>query len=406
MDMKKMILILLCVALLIGLSVFLNREPAPAFFNLEEDAVKISLSPTEITANGLPVGTDASQSMYLTYADFDDKHHTLHICAPGQYVLSGNFTGQIAVDLGASAVEDKNAVVSLALNGVEITSQNGAAILFNNVYECGGSAGSVISLKPVTENAGANIALLDGTENSIIAPVAIHTQMSMNLFGGKAGSGVLSLQAEDSAISGAQHFTQYGGILQVQAGVQGVSMENASGICAFLGGSAEIQGALADNTASAVSSGGFVLIDGGDLSACAEESAGITAGSGISLQSGGLISSGGEFSYFNANPSSVLFSFDAQQSGGDTYRLQNEILPDSDITCAPERPFRYLLIADDQIKPGTFSLWRNDVQLKCIPKTSQSGNTPPATGIVENQDSADFFSVTAGPHYVQIPEIE
>ena len=45
--------------------------------------------------------------------------------------------GQIAVDLGEDAEEDPAAVVTLILNGVDITCTVAPAVIFYSVYECG-----------------------------------------------------------------------------------------------------------------------------------------------------------------------------------------------------------------------------------------------------------------------------
>ena len=71
-----------------------------------------------------------------------DKHTVIHITEPGRYVLSGKLSlGQIAVDLGENAVENPESVVTLILNGVDITCTVAPAIIFYNVYECGSCGG-------------------------------------------------------------------------------------------------------------------------------------------------------------------------------------------------------------------------------------------------------------------------
>lgn len=80
-------------------------------------------------------------------------HLVVNITAPGTYRLSGALTlGQIRVDLGSSAAEDPDALVTLILDGADITCTVGPCILFRNVW--GGEG-------------GARLVLADGSENSV-----------------------------------------------------------------------------------------------------------------------------------------------------------------------------------------------------------------------------------------------
>ncbi len=64
-------------------------------------------------------------------------HTVVNITQPGEYALTGSMSaGQIRVDLGEDASVDPDAVVTLVLDGVELTCGVAPAILFANVYEC------------------------------------------------------------------------------------------------------------------------------------------------------------------------------------------------------------------------------------------------------------------------------
>ena len=125
-----------------------------------EGAVSLVLSDDGITVDGAAVTEDESAAVYtahdivcyedgqdFTYGagDASDAHtaeeaaaHTVvHITQPGTYVLSGTLSaGQIAVDLGEDAKTDPSAVVTLYLNGVDITCTVAPAVIFYRVYEC------------------------------------------------------------------------------------------------------------------------------------------------------------------------------------------------------------------------------------------------------------------------------
>ena len=68
-------------------------------------------------------------------ADEAAAHTVVNITKPGAYRVRGKLSqGQIRVDLGEDADEDKNAVVELILDGADITCTVAPAILFLNVF--------------------------------------------------------------------------------------------------------------------------------------------------------------------------------------------------------------------------------------------------------------------------------
>ena len=119
-----------------------GRETAAQEF---PDAVSIVLSDDGIIVDGKAVSTDESAAVHtahdivcyesgrdFTYgegteadehtAEEAEAHTVVHITQPGTYALSGTLSaGQIAVDLGEDAEDDPAAVVTLILNGVDIT---------------------------------------------------------------------------------------------------------------------------------------------------------------------------------------------------------------------------------------------------------------------------------------------
>ena len=119
----------------------------------EVDATKIQLSDSKITVDGAAISTDSDQAVYAAhdivyYEDGKDftygegteadahsqeeaqAHTVVHITQPGTYSLSGTLSaGQIAVDLGEDAAEDSGAVVTLILDGVDITCTVAPAVI-------------------------------------------------------------------------------------------------------------------------------------------------------------------------------------------------------------------------------------------------------------------------------------
>ena len=145
--------------------------------------------------------------------------------------------GQIAVDLGDGAKKDPAAVVTLILNGVDITCQVAPAVIFYNVYECGNDDTTAATKDVDTSAAGANVIIADGTANAVngayVARIyepksvvlngdntkvaeadklhkydgAFYSKRSMNISGGKDGSGVLKINAENEGLDSEMHLT-------------------------------------------------------------------------------------------------------------------------------------------------------------------------------------------------------
>ena len=148
-----------------------------------EDANRIELSDSGITLDGAAVGTDTTAAVYtandivyyesgkdFTYGEGTEAdahspeeaaaHTVVHITQPGTYTLSGKLTkGQIAVDLGDDAKKDPDAVVTLVLDGVDITCNVAPAVIFYNVYECGSDDAQSATKDVDTSAAGANVVI-------------------------------------------------------------------------------------------------------------------------------------------------------------------------------------------------------------------------------------------------------
>ena len=243
---------------------------AAVFASDAEDTTVIRLSDSGITVDGKTAPTDETAAVYTahdivyyeagkgftygegTAADEHDAgeaaaHTVVHITQPGTYTLSGSLSaGQIAVDLGKDAVDDPNAVVTLILNGVDITCTVAPAVIFYNVYECG-STDAETAVKDVdTSAAGARVVIADDTVNHIsgsyVARIyksytlsedgtqvtdskklhkydgAFYSKMSMNIDGGTRGTGVLDITAENEGLDSELHLTINGGNIKIHSG--------------------------------------------------------------------------------------------------------------------------------------------------------------------------------------------
>ena len=305
------------------------------------DATSIVLSDDGVTVDGEAEPTDETAAVYTAHdivyyeagRDFTygegteaDEHtaeeaaaHTVvHITQPGTYAVSGILSArQIAVDLGEDAEDDLSAVVTLILNGVDITCTVAPAVIFYSVYECG-STNEDAAATVDTSAAGANVLIADGTVNNVtgsyVARIyepdsvvlsedgtevadssklhkydgAFYSKMSMNVGGGEDGSGVLNITADNEGLDTELHLTINGGTVMASGNM-------------------------------------YDQIDGGDQTY-------------------------------------VVFSFASRQTGGETYTLQ-----DADGgtvgTWTPVNDFTCLVVSSPDLTAGDYTLWQGDTQL-------------------------------------------
>ena len=126
--MKKLLCILLTMALLAGCAAP-GAEPASA----DEILIRLSDGGVEFPEGS---GVHTANDIVSDAAEEAARHTVVHITKPGTYRISGKLSaGQIAVDLGENAKTDPNAVVTLVLDGAEITCSVAPAVIFYHVYE-------------------------------------------------------------------------------------------------------------------------------------------------------------------------------------------------------------------------------------------------------------------------------
>lgn len=381
----------------------------------------ITLSDSGITVDGQPASTDASQAVYtandiiyyeeghdFTYGEGskDDSHskedaaaHTVvHITQPGQYILSGNLSkGQIAVDLGKDADEDPDAVVTLVLDGVNITCEVAPAIIFYHVYECG-TADTETATKTVdTAKAGANIVLADGSENTVtgsyVARIykpdsvvlsddgsevadakklhkydgAVYSKMSMNVRGGSLGNGTLNIHAANEGLDTELHLTINSGNINIISGNDGINTnEDSVSVTTINGGNLNILVNGATGEGDGIDSNGWLVINGGSVTAqaCAfSGDAGIDSDMGIHINGGRVFATGNMLDRISESAQNyAVFQFPRSQSA-DTYALKNadgQIILEQPVT----NSFSYLIISDPALTPGDYTLWQGETQLQ------------------------------------------
>lgn len=94
----------------------------------------------------------------------------LHINEAGEYILEGNFNGQIAIDLGEDSFTNEDQKVTLILNGVDVNCDVAPSFIVYNAYEVDNNWEEEATHPSTVDltNAGIKIILVDGSENNFV----------------------------------------------------------------------------------------------------------------------------------------------------------------------------------------------------------------------------------------------
>ena len=411
--MKRVILFPLMAVLILSLAACGQPEERPA--------VAISLSDTEILVDGNPIGSNTDAAVYIandiiyyeaghnfTYGEGTEAdahspeeaaaHTVIHITQPGTYSLSGKLSlGQIAVDLGKDADEDPDAVVTLVLDGVDITCRVAPGIIFYNVYECGDDDEDKATKNVDTSAAGANVIIADGTENTVrgayVARIyepdsvelnaagtnvedakklhkydgAFYSKMSMNISGGTQGTGKLLIEAENEGLDSELHLTINGGNITICSGNDGINT-NADGVSVTTvnGGTLDILVTGETGEGDGIDSNGWLVINGGTVTAAAcatSADSGIDSDMGIHINGGTVIASGHMLDRIqDGGQTYSVFRFTQEQTGREPLVLKTadgeELLRHS-----PGNAYSILVFSSPDLKEGNYTLWSGDTPL-------------------------------------------
>ena len=376
----------------------------------------IQLSDESITVDGEAIASDESAAVYAAHdiifylegQDFTygegtandehsqeeaDKHTVVHITQPGDYQLSGTLSaGQIAIDLGEEAEEDPNAVVNLYLNGVDITCTVAPGVIFYNVYECGESDEETATKDVDTSAAGANVFIVDGTENTVngsyVARIyksvelsedgktvvdskklhkydaAFYSKQSMNING---SDGILNINAENEGLDSELHLTINGGIVNINSGNDGINTnEDSVSVTTINGGEVNIVVNGSTGEGDGIDSNGWLVINGGTVNASAcgfSGDAGIDSDMGIHVNGGTVLATGNMYDRLEEGGQTyAVLTFAERQSGGQTYTLKNAAGLEL-FSVTPANDFMYLILSSPDLAEGTYSLWLGEMQL-------------------------------------------
>ena len=392
-----------------------------------EGASYIKLSDEEITVDGKKASSNSKEAVYVandvvyyedgkdfTYGEGEekdahskeeaDRHTVVHITKPGTYVLSGKLSaGQIAVDLGEEAEDDKEAVVTLVLNGVDITNTVAPGVIFYNVYECGPSKKKEATKDVDTAAAGANVLLPDGTYNivngSYVAKIyesvelneegtevvdskklhkydaAFYSKMTMNIDGGDENSGVLNINAENEGLGTELHLTMNGGTVIIVSGNDGINTnEDELSVTTINDGWLNIRVDGETGEGDGVDSNGWLVINGGVVhsAACATSAdAGIDSDMGIHINGGTVIATGNMLDHISESMQNyVVFTFREKIKGGEEIALKTG---EERIFFSMPNDYTYLIVSNAELKEGSYTLWKGEEQLSVVAMNGMAG---------------------------------
>lgn len=284
----------------------------------EEDAGDVTVS-HDIVYYESGQGSDYGEGAEADEHDAEEAqaHTVVTIRSAGTYRLSGTLSqGQIAIDLGDDAEDDPDAVVTLILDGVDVTCTVAPALIFYNVYECGSSDEETAASEVDTSAAGANVIIADGSVNSFdgshVARIyepgttdklhkydgAFYSKMSMNVSGETAGDGVLNITGDNEGLDTELHLTINGGVINIDAANDGINTnEDNVSVTTINGGTLNIDAGLGSE-GDGIDSNGWLVINGGSVfaSACAAGGdSGIDASLEIVLNGGTVVALGNMF---------------------------------------------------------------------------------------------------------------
>lgn len=373
----------------------------------QQNAVDILLADGGITVDGIAASTDPSDAVYVgadivyyedgtdeTYgegeahemhsADEAAAHTVVTITQAGSYRLSGTLSrGQIAIDLGEDVEDDPSAVVTLLLDGVDVTCTVAPALIFYNVYEPFEADTETAQAVVDTSAAGANVVIAAGSVNSfdgshvarIYEPgtedklhkydAAFYSKMTMNVSGDD--SGVLNITADNEGLDSEMHLTINGGTINITSQNDGINTnEDYVSVTTVNGGVLSINAGLGEE-GDGIDSNGWIVINGGSVTAAACETAadgGIDAENPIVLNGGSVYSFGtmnGSTSSDSAAPYMEL-SFASTLSAGTLIEVRDA---DGEVVWSattPKRAQALTLTCPELELDGTYSVYADGVE--------------------------------------------
>ncbi|MBQ5801347.1 MAG: carbohydrate-binding domain-containing protein, partial [Clostridia bacterium] len=350
-----------------------------------------------------------------------NEHTVVHITKAGDYRISGKLSrGQIAIDLGDGAKKDPEAVVTLILDGVDITSTVAPAIIFYNVYECADKDNPTKDVD--TSKAGANVIINDGSVNTVngsyVAKIydpdtvidgniddakklhkydaAFYSRRSINI----GGNGILNINAENEGLDSEMHLTINGGEINIKSGNYGINTnEDGVSVTTINKGTLTIQVTGETGEGDGIDSNGWLVINEGTVisSACASSAdAGIDSDMGIHINGGTVIATGNMLDRIEEGGQTfAVFRFREKEDGGIPVTLKNG---DEEIfSHLPENAYSVLVYSSPKLKEGTYNLYLGEEALYGYIEKGEGGMPPHDVKPLPKEDApSDFERIPKG----------
>ncbi|GGH35908.1 carbohydrate-binding domain-containing protein [Paenibacillus segetis] len=370
--------------------------------------IVIKLSDTGVTVDGQEASTSSSAAVYtganiVYYEDGHDssygegtdsdahsaeeaaEHTVVTITKPGIYRVSGKLSkGQLAIDLGEDAASDPTAVVTLILDGVDITSTVAPAVIFYNVYEPYSDTEDTKGIVDLSE-AGAQVVLADDSVNTVngayVARIykegttkklhkydgTFYSKMSMNISGEAKGTGELHITATNEGLDSELHLALNGGKVYIKSQDDGINTnEDGISVTSINGGYLHVNAGLGAE-GDGIDSNGYLTINGGTIVTMANDRSpdgGIDADSDIIINGGTVIALGtrNDASSSTSKQPFIELSFATTQAKGSTIKLTdaegNEVLNHT-----AEKNFQSVTFSSADLKLNTeYHLYINGVE--------------------------------------------
>ncbi|WP_256758362.1 S-layer homology domain-containing protein [Cohnella sp. WQ 127256] len=363
-------------SLMLALILTMTSVVGLAFASTTTKETVIKLSDTAVTVDGQVASTSSSAAVYTgaTIAYYEDghdssygegkesdahsaeeaaKHTVVTITEPGVYRVSGKLSaGQLAIDLGSNASSDPTAVVTLILDGVNITNTVAPGVIFYNVYE---PYSSTVDTKGIIDLslAGAQVILADNSVNTVngsyVARIykegttkklhkydgAFYSKMSMNITGESKGTGELHITAANEGLDSELHLALNGGKVYIEAQDDGINTnEDGISVTSINDGYLYVNAGLGAE-GDGIDSNGYLTINGGTIVTMANERSpdgGIDADKNITINGGSVIALGtrNDATSSTSKQTFIELSFATTQAAGSTISLKdvagNELL--------------------------------------------------------------------------------
>ena len=368
----------------------------------------INLSDTGVTVDGQVASTSSSAAVYtgatiVFYEDGNDSsygegtesdahsaeeaanHTVVTITEPGIYRVSGKLSaGQLAIDLGKDAESDPTAVVTLILDGVDITNTVAPAVIFYNVYEPYSDTEDTKGIVDLS-SAGAQVILADNSVNTVdgsyVARIykegttkklhkydgAFYSKMSMNISGEAKGTGELHITAANEGLDSELHLALNGGKIYIEAQDDGINTnEDGISVTSINGGYLYVNAGLGAE-GDGIDSNGYLTINGGTIVTMANERSpdgGIDADMDITINGGTVLALGtrNDAAASTSKQPFIELSFATTQAAGSTISL-TDVEGNELISHTAEKAFQSVTFSSADLKLNTeYHLYINGVQ--------------------------------------------